>query len=170
MDAYNSLDSALGLPVMFLLGWIKVCSIADYITCLKYVSVFLKFVQRSVSLYNIISMWFFFRLSQFIHTCFLTISFLSSLMFHIILLDSNSSRPVFRFQLFSLIFQSFYPSYTYNTGAHLQCTFPWRRGCSYGSFPSTHYSFIVSMQESQKRGIILTYLQPNPRNGSQWTW
>ena len=65
MGAHNSLDSALGVPVMCLLDWIEVCNIADYITCLKYISVFLKFVRRSVSLYSIISMCFVFVCHNF---------------------------------------------------------------------------------------------------------
>ena len=58
LDAHNSLDSDLGVPVICLFYWIDVYSIADYITCLKYVSTFLKFVRRYVPLYNIISMCF----------------------------------------------------------------------------------------------------------------
>ena len=60
LDVHNIIDSALGVPVIFLLDWIKVCSIPDYITCLKCVSIFLQFVQRYVPLYNIISMCFVF--------------------------------------------------------------------------------------------------------------
>ena len=30
LDMHKSLDSALGVPVMSLLDWIEVCSIADY--------------------------------------------------------------------------------------------------------------------------------------------
>ena len=58
LDAYKIIDSDLGVPLRCLLDWIEVCSIADYIICLKCVSVLLKLVLRSVPLYNIISMCF----------------------------------------------------------------------------------------------------------------
>ena len=98
LDAHNSLDSVLGVPVMCLLGWILVCKIADYITCLKYVSIFLQLVRRYVPLYNIIFHMFCWCLSSFIHTCFLKLSFLSFLLFEIILPYSKRPRPFFRFQ------------------------------------------------------------------------
>ena len=41
MDTYNSLESALSVPVMCLIYCIDVCSIAEYITWLKYASIFL---------------------------------------------------------------------------------------------------------------------------------
>ena len=71
MDAYNILDSALGVPVMCLFYWIEVCSISDYITCLKYFNIFLQFVWRSGPVYNIISMCFFVIFHNFSVTVFL---------------------------------------------------------------------------------------------------
>ena len=58
LDVHNSIDSALGVPVMYLINWIEVFSIAEYITSLKYGSVFLQFVRRSVLIYDIISICF----------------------------------------------------------------------------------------------------------------
>ena len=58
LDACNSLDGAWGLPMTRALYCIEVCSIADYITCLKSVTIFLQFVQSSVPFYNMISICF----------------------------------------------------------------------------------------------------------------
>ena len=54
MYAYNSLDGAQGVPATRSLYFIELCRIADCITCLKSVSILLKFVRRSITLLNII--------------------------------------------------------------------------------------------------------------------
>ena len=122
MDAHNSLDSVLGVPVMCLLDWIDVCRIAEYITCLKYVSIFLQFVWRSVPLYNIISMCL---LSSVIISQYLfsntTLLVLSSITDNTSKLKASTSSFSFPgLSIFYLIFQLLYPSYPDNTEAYLQ--------------------------------------------------
>ena len=55
MDAHNILDSALGVTVFFLLESIGICRIKNYVTCLKYVSIFMQFMRKIFQLYNIIA-------------------------------------------------------------------------------------------------------------------
>ena len=58
LEGQISLDGDWSVPVKLLLDWIEVYSITYYITCLRYVNIFLKLMRRSIPLYNIVSTCF----------------------------------------------------------------------------------------------------------------
>ena len=155
-----------------LLDWIEVCIIAEYITWLKYVSIFPQLVRRSFPFYNVLSICL---LSSVIISPYL---FSNTLLLVLRAIPDNTPRfkmstSIFLFpclSIVSVIFQSLYTSSPEKNEAYLQYELLWKWGCSAGSFYSTHSIFIVYTKDSHQHEILLTDLQTTPRNGSQWIW